>query len=102
MRKLYLHCKIFNYILITSLLALMGCSNENTPLTDTQQDEIQTPKEPMQTEEEAENPTANDIQEKPPNRLSQKSIGQTILTESMVPLLFTILPGTAVKYITRN
>lgn len=89
MRKLYLHCKIFNYILITSLLALMGCSNENTPLTDTQQDEIQTPKEPMQTEEEAENPTANDIQEKPP---------EPIITEIDWSDYFDGINGSAVIY----
>lgn len=54
MRKLHLYYKIFICVLIMSLFTLMGCSKENTPLADTQQEEAGPEKDPIQAEEESE------------------------------------------------
>lgn len=51
MRKLAILHKIYSYIIMFSLLTLMGCSKENDNLTDTQSMKSQTSKEIAQTKE---------------------------------------------------
>lgn len=78
MRKLY--CKILNCILIFSLFMLMGCSKENTPLIDTQQEEAGSEKELIQAEEETKDEPEKEPEKTAENEAPENSLEPTVTT----------------------